>query len=408
MAVKQEQGQRVARRVARRGPSRPLVIAGVLAVALVLVVLVAALLRPSRPDTLTTTESVAEIASQAAQAVPAVPVSAAAGGWRPLPPAPLEPRSGQSAVATADEVLLWGGAFDDGFSRRRFLADGAALDPATDAWRPLPDAELVPRTDHAAVWAADRLFVWGGMGQTGFLADGATYDPAEDAWEALPASPLSPRAGAAAVWTGGAVVVVGGADNAGPLSDAARYDPETGDWSPLPPLPEGFAEADEVRAVEQDQAVVAWTLDRGGLGATRIARLDAAGGAWTELPAPPVADAGIPQLVAAPGALQALRTSYDGTRADLLTLADGASAWEERPAPAVLADPWAARMWWTGSALLAADADSGVRYDPATDSWSELTEVPPATSPEPPVWTGQDLLRAEPGAQGAAWRPAAR
>ena len=373
---------------------------------LVLVALAAALVRSSRLTVPTPPRSVAEIAPEAAQAAPALPASPAPGSWRPFPAPPLEPRSGQAAVWTGDELLLWGGASEDGVSRRTFRADGAAIDPASDTWRLLPDAELAPRTDHAAAWAADRLFVWGGTGQAGFLADGATYDPAEDAWEALPSGPLSPRTGAAAVWTGGTVVVVGGMDNAGPLTDAARYDPESGGWTSLPPLPGGFAEADGVRAAEADRAVVVWTLDRGGLGSTRIARLDPAGGGWTELPAPPVSDAGLPLLVAGPATLHALRTSYDGTRADLLTLADGATAWEERPAPAVLSDPWEAGMWWTGTAVLIADADAGVRYDPATDSWSQLTDVPPATSPAPPVWTGQDLLRVEPGAEGAAWRPA--
>lgn len=403
MAVREARGARPARREARRRPPRAAAVAVAVVAALALAALALVLLRPRDPAA-PPEPGVAEIASQAAQAAPEATVAPAPGGWRPLPAAPLTARTGQAAVATGAELLLWGGASEDGGSRRTFHADGAALDPATDTWRPLPDAELAPRSDHAALWAADRLFVWGGTGRSGFLADGAAYDPAEDTWTPLPEAPLSPRAGAAAVWTGEAVVVLGGADNAGPLTDAARYDPAADEWSSLPSLPDGFAESDGVRAAGAGGAVVVWTLDRGGLGATRIARLDPAGGAWTELPAPPLADAGLPRLVAATGALHALWTSYDGTRMDLLTLPDGATAWEQRAAPAALGDPWAAGMWWTGDALLVADAEAGLRAD--TDTWTRIVDVPPPTSPTPPVWDGEDLLRAEPGAGGWAWRPA--
>jgi hypothetical protein len=151
------------------------------------------------------------------------------------------------------------------------------------------------------------------------------------------------------------------------------------------------------------------------VGVTSLARYDLATGGWTALPAPPADDAGLPLLVAGPGALYGLRVSYDGTRADLLTLREGATAWEERPAPSVLDDPWSARGWWTGAALLVADASGALLYDPAADTWAEVADTPPPVGISSALlWSGEDLLRldsltedagSQPG--GAAWRPRA-
>ena len=73
------------------------------------------------------------------------------------------------------------------------MSDGAAYDPAADAWRVLAAGPLEGRLGVAAAWAGDQLVIWGGA--TGFgggkpFSDGASYDPSTDAWTVLPPAPL--------------------------------------------------------------------------------------------------------------------------------------------------------------------------------------------------------------------------
>jgi hypothetical protein len=72
------------------------------------------------------------------------------------------------ATWTGEELLVWGGPIG-----------GAALDPRTGRWRPLPAAPLAPRDRHVAVGlGGGRAFVWGGCCKgSRQLADGAVYRP---------------------------------------------------------------------------------------------------------------------------------------------------------------------------------------------------------------------------------------
>lgn len=344
------------------------------------------------------------------EAPPAPRAAPAAGGWRPLPAAPLPLRSEQAAAWADGELLVWGGADEDGVGRRTFFADGAALDLATGAWRLLADAPLEPRTDHLAVWAEDELLVWGGTGRTGLLDDGAAYDPDVDDWTALPAAPLSPRADPTAVWTGTELVVLGGRDNGGPLLEGAAYDPATGDWRSLEALPPEFGGAAQLGAVWDGAGLVVWTGDRGGLGTTSLARADGAVGPWALLPSPPADDLGLAVLTGEGGTLSGLRVSPDGTRGELATLPLGAPAWTAVAAPATIADPWGALGAVTPDALVFAGPDgSGLVHRPGDGSWQE---IPPAEALTlgvgALVLTGQDILVVDgipdDGASGAAWR----
>ena len=57
-------------------------------------------------------------------------------------------------------MIVWGG--DSGSSA---LANGGQYDPVSDNWS---DVETVgapePRADHKAVWADNRMIIWGGGG----------------------------------------------------------------------------------------------------------------------------------------------------------------------------------------------------------------------------------------------------
>lgn len=173
------------------------------------------------------------------------------GDWRELDPPPLvdaERRSHGFAVWTGSELIVGGGRAvteeaesvsrtlvrenrgptDD--ERRalqsRAMSDVAAYDPATDAWRRLPDApqpvDGVER--YADIWTGDRVLVWSN-GRPMLL------DPDAGQWTVGPELPGGYRQEAPAVWTGRELVVWSG-------------EPTGGDTDPMGccrPSSEGFA-----------------------------------------------------------------------------------------------------------------------------------------------------------------------
>src|SRR5438309_77261 len=89
------------------------------------------------------------------------------------------PRSSLRTATCGCEMLIWGGL------NTNYLNDGARYDPVGNAWTPLPDAGLAPRQYHTAVWASDRMIIWGGYDNGYYLNDGGSYRPAANAWTAV-------------------------------------------------------------------------------------------------------------------------------------------------------------------------------------------------------------------------------
>jgi len=336
-----------------------------------------------RPDEEAPEETQARLAEQFP---PVVDAPVADGSWTAAPAAPLPARSSGTATWTGRELVVWGGAADDGAGTTTHLADGAALDPAAGTWRALPAAPLSPRQAHVAVWTGDDLLVWGGEGPDELLADGAAWNPATGRWRALPPAPLAPRADAAAAWTGTELLVAGGRGPDAPLADAAALDPATGRWRPVAPLPAEVVAPDPAALAlapgtaggQGAGAVVVWRAGRGGGGAAAAA-WDPAGDAWTPLPVPAEGDDGLPILVAGRGGrLHGLRTTADGTESVAVTLAPGAGAWTAGERLAPLTDPWASSGTALGDGLVVVPlTGAGAAWDAATGAWARLPEPPP-------------------------------
>lgn len=274
------------------------------------------------------------------------------GSWERLAPAPLQPRSGHTAVWTGEELLVWGGqtsCHDD-----RVVGDGAAYDPDTDTWRTLASAPLAPRRAHTAVWTGDEMLVWGGWGppQPGAaareFADGAAYDPDSDTWRRLPDAPLHPRGAHTAVWTGEAMLVVGGGNDSPPLDasrQAARYTPATDEWTRLPS--DALGARRESAGVWTGEAVLV-VGGRVGPDAPQAVAHDPDTGTTQALPAPP----------------------HDGDNA----------VWTGREL-----------ILWHGRTTEAHPAASA--YDPETDQWRPLPDPPvETTAGASAVWTGEAML----------------
>jgi N-acetylneuraminic acid mutarotase len=262
--------------------------------------------------------------------------------WRRLPPAPLAGREGHTATWTGQELLVWGG-YGSGavVGNATALADGAAYDPGSDTWRPLPDAPIGGRFDHTAVWTGGELLVWGGSDDSVHApASGAAYDPASDTWRQLPDAPIKGRTGHSAVWTGRELLLWGG-EFRFEYADGAAYDPESDTWRVLAGAP--LAARSHHAAAWTGTEMVVW----GGYATTDGYALAPLGAAYN-----PVTDA--------------WRAVPDGP---LDGRSDHSATWTGREVV----------VWGgvgSGDDGTSAFFSDGAIYDPATDVWRAVPRAP--------------------------------
>ena len=194
-----------------------------------------------------------------------------ADAWSQGPEIPAARRRGASGVVVHEGLI-----YVVGGNRRGHMSGYVpwldVFDPASGAWRSLPDAPNARDHFHAAeidghIYAAGgrRSSHDTGEGMSFHVAEVDAYDIASGQWRTLPASLPTLRSGAAAVAFDGALVVMGGESQSQQRGHAEveRLDVEHGAWSSLPPLPVG---RHGTQAVVVDGAVhiVAGSGDAGG------------------------------------------------------------------------------------------------------------------------------------------------
>jgi hypothetical protein len=150
-------------------------------------------------------------------------------------------RVGHTAVWTGSEMIVWGGYFVVN-DTEVFLDSGGRYSPETNSWIATTRTNVpAARRLHTAIWAAgpNAMIVWGGYYNDGvndhFLKSGGIYDPALDSWgpwSSLITQTPAARAGHTVVWTGDAMIVWGGFDSvAGSnYSTGGMYLPGTMTW----------------------------------------------------------------------------------------------------------------------------------------------------------------------------------
>jgi hypothetical protein len=322
-------------------------------------------------------------------------------------------------VWTGTELLIWGGSQED--QGLALAGDGAAYDPVTRAWTPMPASPLSPRDDPFAAWTGTTALVWGGGDANGsMLMDGASYDPASGTWAVLPTAPLRPDAQnrQATVWTGTQLVVI--QPGAG-----AAFDPATSSWTTVPALPQvAGCQPYAIGAEWTGNEVITWVAGQPPTvnGVTPSGYCFNAyswvpgNQAWAVVPSRP-GYAGFPSGTAAPvdGRLLFLGGSDcpPGVSCPAQDFFDGAwfdatsGTWTDLPqtfsggrGPAV----------WTGSAMMvfstragvtpgppnrASDVPSGAAaaFDPAGGTWTDLARCPvPDLTNASLAWTGRQLI----------------
>lgn len=233
----------------------------------------------------------------------------------------------------------------------------------------------------ATAWTGTEYLVWGGQASRdgSGRADGWRYDPATGKTRTIPVAPIAPRDSAAGAWTGTELIVCCGIPiGEGPSYDtasAAAYDPATDRWRVLAPPPPETAP---------------YTL----------------GAAWT----------GSELLVVS--TVRAL-PGYASTDLLLHAYDPGTDTWSRR-ADAHGGDRVGHPLWtgeelivWTTGDTSTSGHDRGQRYDPRSDTWTALPNLPEDHHPwyASAAWVDGQLVvwgidqRDDLATVGYRWRP---
>jgi hypothetical protein len=230
------------------------------------------------------------------------------------------------------------------------------LDSIQPGWTELPSPPE-QRSGSSSLWAGTEFIDWGGYvydeatDTSTYEAGGYAFDPASSTWAAIPPAPAG-RAGATTVWTGTEALFLFGSDDAHSYHDGFAFDPATGSWRTISSAPVDSGAV----AVWTGSEVIVWGGGHTSSGAeAQGAAYDPATDVWRSIEDAPIG----------------------------LNLASGV---------------------WTGDRLIvfgslldnrnhaATDTSVGAIYDPASDSWEEITPSqlsPQATSA---VWTGDRMI----------------
>jgi len=149
--------------------------------------------------------------------------------------APL-PREKCSSIWTGTEMIVWGGAFITGpvsFT----LNSGGCYNPTTDSWSPTREDSSAPacRYKHTAVWAEDRMIVWGGRDLVpGSMNSGGAYIPDSDSWVPTDLSTVpDARCEHSAIWTGTEMIIWGGRFDNFVFNTGSKYNPMIDMWTSI-------------------------------------------------------------------------------------------------------------------------------------------------------------------------------
>lgn len=331
------------------------------------------------------------------------------GATERLAAAGLTGRSGASSVWTGKELLVWGGSTLV-TSENRWLADGAALDPVANRWRPLPPAPIGPRSEAATVWTGSEMVVWGGTANSQMLTDGAAFNPETHRWRVIASQSSAGGIRPAAVWTGTEMLVMSSANAA--LGTSA-YNPRTDRWRRLAPPP---------GALVMPYPQVAWTGSEAVLVLSPSGPTGSAGpgsrGSDTASPAPtvvrrsdPGASTAMPAPPGPPPPEPPRLPSAGGPNSNmfLASFSPDSNEWSRLPA-LDMKDGSLPRLVWTGrEVLVLQSALPSAAFDPEQQTWRALQPVPDDASSfaHTAVWTGHLALLWSGGKQGLAFDPEA-
>ncbi len=152
------------------------------------------------------------------------------GRWRELPPMP-EARAAAGMAAVAGRLYVVGGVTDSGLAR-----DMLVFDIASERWSSQPGP--TPREHLGVAALKGRIYALGGRtrGLDTNVATVERFNRRTGRWRALAPLPRR-RGGTSAAAIGGRIVSVGGEGPGGTLARVYAYRPKQKSWRRLPKLP---------------------------------------------------------------------------------------------------------------------------------------------------------------------------
>lgn len=317
-----------------------------------------------------------------------------------LAAAGLEGRTGAASVWTGTELLVWGGLTPE----NEWLADGAALDPVANRWRPLPRAPIAARGYPAAVWTGTEMLLWGGYAGEERFVDGVAFDPETNRWRMIAPNPFGGVMRPAVLWTGTEMLVFSSTN--GPRT-ASGYDPRSDRWRRLA-APPGLLTMPYPQAVWTGSRaiLVLWPDTSTQPPGSGFPTRDLAPAPGPEIGTVPLSPPGTP-----PTPPTVSRPSAGGPNSSmfLVSYSPESDQWTRLPEVA-LRDGGLPSLVWTGREVLLVQYQRPVlAFDPKQQTWRSGAPLPevPRVFAEGAVWTGSLVLLWSGGEEGLAYDPAA-
>lgn len=267
--------------------------------------------------------------------------------------------------------------------------------PASNTWHTLPTNNLPAFMDAKPVWLGNELMVLGGTPE-GLQA--ARYRPASDNWQTVStnAAPYFSSWESKIFWTGSELLVLGGSPDGW---KGGRYRPATDTWLPISTNNAPRFSASDSRAVWTGTELIVLAANAEYSGRLYRPVTDT----WLV-----VSTNGAPSNIGwdsetlwTGNSLMVLYSSPDGLRG--ARFAPASNTWTSATtngAPNLwLTD---ARVVWSGTELVVFSdltiQPRGARYSPATDTWRIPSSDMPrfgsggAATPPDPIWTGTEMV----------------
>jgi N-acetylneuraminic acid mutarotase len=324
-----------------------------------------------------------------------------------------------SVVWTGNMMIIWGGCGDSGCSD--ILSSGARYYPASNSWQSTDVSNApVNRYFHTAVWSGSEMIIWGGCSDNYCyvsLDTGSRYNPVSNAWQNISSTnaPL-PRAWHSALWAGNKMIIWGGwgcIDTA--CSDFTEhntgglYNPTTNSWTATNATNAPTAR-DSHTAIWTSTEMIIW----GGYGCTDETcsiieplntgtRFNPASNSWTSI-----------SIIGAPSGRGDHTAVWTGSEMIVWGgLPTGITGGRYNPSTNSWSPTSIAGLGgfspskrsghtsvWTGAEMIiwggsAGDwINTGARYDLVTDSWTptNLIGAPDGRAYHTTVWTGKEMI----------------
>lgn len=279
--------------------------------------------------------------------------------------------------------------------------------PAPDldySWASLPPLPSGFESNGVAVWAADRLVVWGGTSgdQAGDAA--AEWVPGNAEWTPIPRAPIDPKKAPVVAALGTEIIVCCGV-NASERSnvETAIYSVDTGEWRTASPAPRFGSQA----------SGAIWTGSKlyvlGGLpGLAQFGAYTPSSDTWELLPDPPYeSPSGFAITWTGSELLAWPRFDRPGHSPVVFDPADG--TWRQLEIPKFVREIDTPSVVWTGNEVIVwgvglgianQNEQRGAAWDPVSDTWREIAGPPlPAVDwgewtpgGQDAVWTGEEMI----------------